>query len=72
MKDHMAAFSKTQLLPEMHLSMQILSDVFGERIISSGIWRACSSDFNLFLFFLSSGVLSRTKFTIVTPERKKN
>jgi hypothetical protein len=28
------------------MSMQVLSDVFGDRIISSGIWPACSSNLN--------------------------
>jgi hypothetical protein len=45
----MAGFSKTQLLPTLHVykvSMQTLSDVFGDRIISSGIWPARSPDLN--------------------------
>jgi hypothetical protein len=33
----MAGFNKTQLLPIAHMSMQSLSDVFGNRIINSGI-----------------------------------
>jgi hypothetical protein len=31
--------------------MQALSDIFGDRIISSGIWSAHSLDFNLSNFF---------------------
>jgi hypothetical protein len=33
----MAGFSKTELLPTMHISVQALSNVFGDRIISSSI-----------------------------------
>jgi hypothetical protein len=48
MKDCMAGFSKTQLLPALHLriSMETLSNVFGERMISSGVWLARSPDLN--------------------------
>jgi hypothetical protein len=34
-----------------HMSMQALSDVFGDRIISNDIWSARSSDLNDFFFF---------------------
>jgi hypothetical protein len=34
------------------MSMQALSDVFGDRIISSGVWPACSPDLNPCDFFL--------------------
>jgi hypothetical protein len=40
----MAACSKIQLLPTLHVYLQALSDVFGDRIISSGIWPARSPD----------------------------
>jgi hypothetical protein len=49
----MAGFSKTQLLPtaRTRMSMQALSDVFGGKIISSGIWAARSPDLNPCDFF---------------------
>jgi hypothetical protein len=47
----MAGFSKTQLLPTLHMSMQALFDVCGERIIGSGIWPAHSPDLNPCDFF---------------------
>jgi hypothetical protein len=34
-----------------HMSMQAMSIVFGDRIISSGIWPACSPDLNPCDFF---------------------
>jgi hypothetical protein len=53
----MAGFSKTQLLPTLHvyLSIQALPDAFGDKIISSGIWPARSTDLNP--FDASSGVV---------------
>jgi hypothetical protein len=48
--------------------MQALSDVFGDTIISNGIWPASSPDLNPCDF--SSVVVWRAKFTSVTPERK--
>jgi hypothetical protein len=57
-----------QLLPTLHvMSTQVLSDIFRDRIISSGIWPAQSP--NLSLAILSSGVVRTTKFTRATPER---
>jgi hypothetical protein len=51
-KESMGGFSKTQLLLTLHvLSMQALSDVFGDRIISSDIWPARSPDPNPCDFF---------------------
>jgi hypothetical protein len=41
-KVSMAGFSKTQLLLALHMSVQTSSIVFGDRIISSGIWPASS------------------------------
>jgi hypothetical protein len=35
-----------------HISIQALSDAFGDRIISSGIWPARSTDLNPYDFFL--------------------
>jgi hypothetical protein len=42
----MAGFSKTQLPLTLHMSMQALSDVFGDRITSSDIWPVCLLDLN--------------------------
>jgi hypothetical protein len=50
------------------MSMQALSVVFVERIISSGIWPLRSPELNPFNFFFW-GCL-KTAFTTVTPERK--
>jgi hypothetical protein len=48
----MAGFSKTQLLPALYVYLsRALSDVFGDRIISSGIWPARSPDLNPCDFF---------------------
>jgi hypothetical protein len=49
--------------------MQVLSDVFGNKIISSGIWSARPPDFNPCDFFFW-GYL-KDKVTTVTPEQKK-
>jgi hypothetical protein len=67
----MADFSKTQLLPTVHvrlMSMQALSYVFGDRIISSDILIARSHPIVILVIF-SSGVVRRKKFTTVTLER---
>jgi hypothetical protein len=42
-------------IPTAHISMHALSDVFRDRIVSGGIWSACSSDLNPCDF--SSGVV---------------
>jgi hypothetical protein len=42
----MAGFSKTELLPTLHVCLLALSSVFGDRIINSGIWMAHSPDLN--------------------------
>jgi hypothetical protein len=47
----MAGFSKTQLLLTLHVPMQALSEVFGDGIISSGIWPARSPELNPCEFF---------------------
>jgi hypothetical protein len=48
----MAGFSMTQLLPTLHvLSMQALSVVFRDRIISSGIWPTRSPELENCDFF---------------------
>jgi hypothetical protein len=52
-----------------HMSMQDLSNVFGDRNISSDIWPESSPDLNPCDFFW--GCL-KDKFTAVTPERKEN
>jgi hypothetical protein len=54
-KDSIAGFSKTQLLP----TLQALSDDFGDRIISSGIWSARSSELNSCDFFFWSCLKSK-------------
>jgi hypothetical protein len=46
----MAGFSKTQLLPTLHVYAGF-SDVFGDRIISSDSWPAGSPDLNPDFFF---------------------
>jgi hypothetical protein len=46
------------------ISMQALSDVFGDRIMGNGIWLARSPDLNPCNFFFWGC------FTTVTPERK--
>jgi hypothetical protein len=40
-----------------HISIQALSDVFGDRLISSDIWLALSPDLILILSIVSSGVV---------------
>jgi hypothetical protein len=45
--------------------MQVLSDVFVDRIIKGDIWPARSPDLNPAIF--SFGVVWRTKFTTVIP-----
>jgi hypothetical protein len=45
-KDCMAGFSKTQLLPTLHVYLRALSDAFGDRIASSCIWPARSPNLN--------------------------
>jgi hypothetical protein len=46
-----AGFSKTQLLPTLQrMSMQALPDVFGDRIISNGVWPARSPDLDFFFW----------------------
>jgi hypothetical protein len=52
----MDVVNKTQLLPTLHMSTQVLSDVLRDRIISSGIWPACSPDLNLSDIFFSGVV----------------
>jgi hypothetical protein len=52
------------------ISMQDLHHVFGERIVSRGIWPVCLPDLNACDFFSFLGFL-KTSFTRVTPERKK-
>jgi hypothetical protein len=42
----MAGFSKTSYCPHCTYVYVGFVDVFGDRIISSGIWPACSSDLN--------------------------
>jgi hypothetical protein len=67
----MAGFSKTQLLPALHvcMSMQALSDVFGDRIIRSGIWPARSPYLNPRDFFFLDCL--KDKFYNSNPRTEK-
>jgi hypothetical protein len=66
----MTGFSKTQLLPTLHVYLcKALCDVFGGRIISSGIWPARSPYFNPCDFFFWGSL--KDKVTAVTPETEE-
>jgi hypothetical protein len=69
--DSMACFSKTQLLPTLHIYLCRHCPMSSETELSAVVFGR-HVHLILVLVIFSSEVVRRTKFTTVTPERKKN